>query len=409
MAAPGAAGFIGGRILGGIGTYAQITAVSWYVFHITGDPRALGILTSLSLAASVAASPIGGLLANRYPLQGVAAGAQIIQAVICLAAGLWAQTTNLPLAALYVLFALLAGVSSLGSTSLAQVLPDSVPGALRPHAIADSGAAYGVARVVGPVVGGVLVLLSGLGVVILFNAASFLVFAAVIMRMPIRRGEIREGQVLARKEGFWAQVSRGVRTPVATVVLAGLVVFYLLVDPVQSQLAAIAARESPNPLMVSLFMSALACGSVIVNPLLRRAQSRGAGPVRILLAGCLGSAVPVALLGATEQVWLAVLLLVVIGMCMEVVFTAGSATMQLVVSAGSRSAMLAVLFATITAAAAVGSYLLGVAMYHAGVSTALIVGAAAALGASLAVVWFAWRVKALTPGLATRGDSDQAR
>ena len=38
MAAPGAAGFIGGRILGGIGTYAQITAVSWYVFHITGDP-----------------------------------------------------------------------------------------------------------------------------------------------------------------------------------------------------------------------------------------------------------------------------------------------------------------------------------------------------------------------------------
>ncbi len=78
MAATGAAGFIGGRILGGIGTYAQITAVSWYVFHITGDPRALGILTSLSLAASVAASPIGGLLANRYPLQGVAAGAQII-------------------------------------------------------------------------------------------------------------------------------------------------------------------------------------------------------------------------------------------------------------------------------------------------------------------------------------------
>ena len=154
------------------------------------------------------------------------------------------------------------------------------------------GCIHGVARVVGPVVGGVLVLLSGLGVVILFNAASFLVFAAVIMRMPIRRGEIREGQVLARKEGFWAQVSRGVRTPVATVVLAGLVVFYLLVDPVQSQLAAIAARESPNPLMVSLFMSALACGSVIVNPLLRRAQSRGAGPVRILLAGCLGSAVP---------------------------------------------------------------------------------------------------------------------
>lgn len=407
MAATGGARFLTGRLLGGIGTFAQLTAVSWYVFHTTGDARELGILSSLSLAAAVVMSPLGGLLANRYPLQRTAAASQLAQAVICLAAGLWALTRDLPVPALYLLFALLAGTSALGSTSLAQVLPDSLAGTLRPHAIADSGAAYGVAKVIGPLVGGVLVLLWGLGVVILLNAASFMVFAAIIVSMPIRGAEIHTGQEVARREGFWVQVSRGIRAPVATVVLAGLVLFYLLVDPVQSQLAAIAARASPSPLMVSLFMTALACGAVLVNPALRRAQTRGVGPVRLLLAGCLASTLPLALLGALEPVWLAVLMLVLIGMCMEVVFTAGSATMQLVVAVGSRSAMLALMFATITAAAAVGSYLLGVAIYRVGVSTALMVVASSALVGSLAVLWLSWRFGGLVTTRPAEGDQDQ--
>ena len=54
------------RAVSSAGSYMQVVAASWLVYHLTNSAIAVGVLTSLALGPALVGGPIGGVLADRY-------------------------------------------------------------------------------------------------------------------------------------------------------------------------------------------------------------------------------------------------------------------------------------------------------------------------------------------------------
>src|SRR5213080_1919642 len=83
--------FFYGQLVSLIGTWLQQTAMSWFVYEITGSKFLLGAVSAVGSAPMMIFSLWGGSLADRYPKRSILIGTQAAQ-MLCafvLAAGAW--------------------------------------------------------------------------------------------------------------------------------------------------------------------------------------------------------------------------------------------------------------------------------------------------------------------------------
>src|SRR5258708_6372663 len=74
--------FFGGQLVSLIGTWMQSVAQSWLVYRLTGSSLLLGSVGFASQIPVFLASPLGGMVADRYNRQRVVIGTQIASMVL---------------------------------------------------------------------------------------------------------------------------------------------------------------------------------------------------------------------------------------------------------------------------------------------------------------------------------------
>src|SRR5712691_12480028 len=74
--------FFGGQLVSLIGTWMQSVAQSWLVYRLTGSSLLLGSVGFASQIPVFLASPLGGMVADRYNRQRVVIGTQMASMVL---------------------------------------------------------------------------------------------------------------------------------------------------------------------------------------------------------------------------------------------------------------------------------------------------------------------------------------
>ncbi len=211
-----------GACTSSVGTWMQKVAQSWLVLQISGSPFLLGLDAFLGEIPIFLFSLVGGVIADRVDRRWLLLGSQVVQ-MICafLLAGLIFWEVVLVWHILVLSF--VTGLAqAFGGPAYQALIPSLVKEDDLSNAIALNSIQFNLARVIGPVLGGLA--LTGLGAAWCFalNGVSFVAVIISLTMLEIRYIPplARTSMVASMQEGF--AFIRGQGSMVALIVLAFL-------------------------------------------------------------------------------------------------------------------------------------------------------------------------------------------
>jgi len=242
-----------------------------------------GLLVAFRMAPSLVVGLFIGAWVDRLPRRPILIGSDIGSAIVIGSIPLAAALGRLGLPQLYIV-AFLAGLFAISTELARTALVPSLVG--RPSIVAANSrlqASSAVAQVAGPSLGGILVQALSAPTAMLFDAASFLVSAAFLLRIRAREA-VRPREA---RRSIWREITEGVRWMRAHPIVFRCVVAIGLANiewfAVQAILVVYATRElGLPPVLLGLALAAIGplslLGATVAGPLTRR---WGLGPLMI--------------------------------------------------------------------------------------------------------------------------------
>lgn len=289
------------------GTWLASVALVLDVFDRTGSASWVGVLLVAEFVPLVVVGLVAGPLLDRFDRRRLLVASDLVRAAVF--AGLPFTTSALQV----ILLALVAGAAtSLFRPVLFAGLPSIVSDEQLPRANGLLQSAENAMVALGPVLGGLLVASSGVDFAYWLNAASFLVSAALLVRVGAALGS-RAGS----HEGHWREVVAGLALlrssrPLLAVICAwGPVMFgFGIVNVSEVVLAkeSLGAGDAGYGLMLTAVGAGLLVGSLWAGSAIERAGLRAAytGALALLAAGT-------AITAAAPSLWVAAPSLLVAG------------------------------------------------------------------------------------------------
>lgn len=224
-------------VVSDIGTWVQLIVVGSLVAAGTGSAIRTGLVALATFMPQGISSPVGGLLADRFDRRKVFASALLLQAtltgVLAVVLGLGVREPGV----LTVLILLGSAAGALGAPSYAALQPDLVPAEELMAMVSLGVYSWNSGRIIGPIVGTVLVAAVGPAWTIGFNAVTFVVLAGGVwsLRRPFLPhgdgGTIRERlgdgyRALRATPGCWHGVVILILFNITVVPFMGLIPIY---------------------------------------------------------------------------------------------------------------------------------------------------------------------------------------
>jgi MFS family permease len=369
-----------------IGNWMETVAAQWLlVYHPHASTLVALVQTADMLPFMFLALPAGVLAdifdRRRYLIY--------VHLFLTATAGLLAAATfaGIMRPALLLTLTFLEGAgSALAIPAWAAVLPELVPRANLPAAIALGGINQNLARAIGPAIAGVLVSRLGPGIVFTMNAATFLFGIAVMLlwRKPERSvGALApEPAVAALRAG-----TRYVRhSPTFQRLLLRLILFVAPAASLWALLPVVASELLDlGPSGYGLLLGSLGVGAIAGAFLLPRARDACTQSSLLLGASALyATALAVAALAPNAA--LVLLALVGAGMAWLTILVQLSSTVQLFLPTWVRARGLAMSQLTFMGGQAIAAAFWGVVAQHAGIPAALVSAAIVLLGGAATIL-----------------------
>lgn len=322
-----------------LGTWMQSVGQSWLVLELTNSPFLLGVIGALQFTPILLFSIFAGPVVDRLPKRRLIIGTQSVLLLQAFILSALAWTGHVRYWHVAVLACLLGTVNSIDMPARQTFIVELAGTEDLMNAIALNSAMFNGARIVGPAAAGMLVAKYGVALAFFLNGLSFMAVITALLAVGAegsphpRRGttmlqEIREG------------IRYAVTTPRIALVLSVLFVVSMLVIN-HSTLVPLLARDvlHQGAQGFGFLMAALGVGALsgaVVLALLRQ----GRPPVILVVVPAAVACAATAAMAAVHQVWLAALVLLVVGFT-QIVFTACSnTTLQLGVPGELRGRMM---------------------------------------------------------------------
>ena len=171
------------RIVSQLGDQLYVFAISWFVLDLTRSSFHMAALLALHSLAVMAVAPFSGLIADRVSRKKVMVGTDLLQAAVLLALLVLRRGGLLSIGALYGGTVLLGLCSAVFLPAATAIVPGLVGGRRIPEAVAAGQASANFCTILGMLLGGALYRFIGIGGVLLLNAASNLIAAAMVSRL----------------------------------------------------------------------------------------------------------------------------------------------------------------------------------------------------------------------------------
>jgi predicted MFS family arabinose efflux permease len=281
-----------GDLLSNIGSHATQTALALQIFKLTGQSSAhMGVAVFTNVGSGLAASPLGGVLADRMNRRNLMMGCDLGRLLLVLALPL---TDRVEL--LLALCGAVSAVTAVFSPARQAMIPALVP--MQKLDLANSliSGSQSAIFVVGPLLGASLYVAGGLRPVVIVDAVSYLLSFALLCGLAQKAGQSRPARPApAEQHRFWHDLAEGVlqvgRRPDLALLLrlsmaAGLAVGVVI--PLLRPFVGDALGSGDA--MYALILGGFGLGGLIGSWLAMRAM-RSIGLGRALLAGFLIEAI----------------------------------------------------------------------------------------------------------------------
>ncbi len=390
-----------GALVSNVGGWMQATAQDWVVLtELTdNDATAMGVTMALQFGPPLVLVSLTGWVADRFDRRKILLTTQTALLGLAIAVGslLLAGVMTLPM---MLAFALGFGiVNAFDAPARQAFVSDMVSATETSNAVALNSASFNLARMIGPAVGGLLIVAIGSGWVFIVNAATFLAMIVALMLMrthllaPRPKNRSRGGLA----EGFryvWARSD--LKVVFVTVFLIGA---FGMNFPIFASTMALEFGAGADG--YGVLSSVLAIGSLI-GALLAARRDRARVRVVILAAGGFGIA---AFVSAAMPSYLSyAVTLTFTGFMIVTLLTTANGYVQITTDPALRGRVLALYMAVIMGSTPVGAPIAGWVADTFGPRAAIMLGGTAGfIACAIGVTWV------LTSGRLRREESSRFR
>ena len=197
--------FFSGQLVSLVGTWMQNVAQAWLVYRLTGSSVLLGMVAFAGQIPVFVASPLGGMVADRFRRHRVVIATQTASMLLAFALAVLTLTGTVRIWHIFVLAALLGVVNAFDIPARQALIVDMVSRDDLMNAIALNSSMFNASRVLGPAVAGLLVATIGEGWCFFANGVSYvavivgLLFMNVAAHKPVKQPGTPLAEVI---EGF---------------------------------------------------------------------------------------------------------------------------------------------------------------------------------------------------------------
>jgi MFS family permease len=384
--------FFTGQVISVSGTWMQTVAQTYLILfrlHGTGVDVALAI--GLQFLPLLLLGPFGGLIADRLDKRKVLYATQSSAGLLALALGLLVVTHSVDLGLVFALSALLGVVNLFDNPARQTFVSEMVGLDLLPNAVSLNSVVMNSARVIGPAIGGVLILTLGVSTCFIVNAASY---AAVIVALSLmRRADLYSKPGVARAKGqvrdglryVWA--TGDLRSPLISMAIVGVFAFNFTVT--LPLLAKVTFHGGAG--LYSTFLAAMGAGAVI-GGLFTAHRSNPSTRLLAVIGVFFGTLITAVSLAPTKLV--AIILLVPMGAASISFIATNNATLQLRADPAMRGRVMSLNAVAFLGSTPIGATLLGYISDVTNPRVSLVVGGVATLLASVPLFFLAVRQRA---------------
>ncbi len=192
-----------GQLISLSGTWMQSVAQSWLVYSLTKSPLYLGIIASVSSLPILLFTLFGGMVADRYPKRNILILTQALSAIPAVVLGILTETKTVTVVHVGVMAAFLGTVNAFDVPARQAFLAEVVDKSSITNAIALNSAAFNGARIIGPVIAGLVISMLGMPACFYLNAISFIAVIFALSKMEAR------GTMRAQRGNFFDEIAGG--------------------------------------------------------------------------------------------------------------------------------------------------------------------------------------------------------
>jgi len=375
-----------GQMVSLLGSWLQSVAQAWLVYRLTGSSFQLGLVVFIGQVPLLFLSPIGGLIADRYPRRWVVVATQAISMLLAFVLAVLTLWGHVQLWEILAVAGLQGIINAIDVPTRQALVSEIVDTDNLLNAVALNSSIFSNASSVAPLIAGFLVATIGEGWCFAINGATYLAVIAGLLMMRLEEHKRDRGpqSALSRvREGFhFVHDTAPIRR-----ILVALALVSLLGAPFTVLMPIFAGKIlHAGPRGLGLLMSANGVGSLIGSLLL--ASRRGlTGLGRWIVFGSAGLGAALILFSLSRSFALSLLILGAVGFCMFYQITVSNALIQAMSPNALRGRVIAILSMLILGVVPFGALLAGFLAEHFGAPLTVAVGGLACVaGAVLCAV-----------------------
>ena len=373
--------FFFGQMVSQCGTWMQTIALGWLVVQLSHNSGvAVGLVLALQFIPTLLFGVWGGYIADRFDKRRVMVCTQIAMAAVAVLLATLDISGVVQLWMIYVVVFVYGLALAVDNPTRQSFVPEMVTAPELPNAIGLSSAIFQSARIIGPALAGVLIVLVGTGVCFVLNAVSFVFIIAALLAM--RPSELHRDAPVAARGG---QIREGLRyvwrTPQlrSTLLLTLIVGTFAINTPVVLPLLA-RITFGGNAAVYSWMTMAMGAGALIGALFVAtRAQARG----DMLFKTGLGFGIALCTAALSPTLGLFIGLLVVVGIGQMSFLTTCNSLIQLTSDPAMRGRVMSVYMITLLGSTPIGGPIVGWVSQQFGPRWGLAIGGIATIGAVL--------------------------
>jgi MFS family permease len=177
-----------GQTVSSFGNFVYMVAVPFQILALGGSPLQLGLGAAINTGTMLVFLLLGGAIVDRLPRRRIILASDFTTGCVVLMVALLGFVGALRIEHLYVASAFFGMTSAFFMPAMTAIIPELVPTGILQSGNAIRGLSRQMARIGGPVIGGLIVGLSGPPLAFAIDAATFFAsFAALWFARPLRR------------------------------------------------------------------------------------------------------------------------------------------------------------------------------------------------------------------------------
>ena len=381
--------YVVGQFTSQLGSWIELTAVSWIVYEMTNSPLLLGLVGLFRATPTILLALYGGAMADRLPRRFVLMWTQSIMLVLSLTLGIFAVTGHLEYWHLYVLNFISGTLQAFSVPSRHALFAGLVPREAMQSAVTMNSVSVRSGGFIGPSIAGLALAYGGYALPFFLNVVGFVAMLVALQMMHLPETD----EPPPKDRGVWKDMKEGVAFVWGTPLLRAALLLELATGLFghNTALLTIIVRDvlQAGPQSLGLLMSATGAGALLGMTVLLTFPVKQHGQL-ILTLGVIYTALWAGV-GLSQWIWLSALLLLALGVVDAMWGVTRNTLAQMLATNAMRGRVMSVVMLATRGSSQLGRVQSGFTVGLIGAPFTVLLGAGV-IGAAVAASWLKVRM-----------------